>query len=86
MSMKSNTKGIYTFLTSLLLLCSLSFKFIRVRLLVENHDINGLVLHVLFVIAFSTGTIFKLNIWLHKAELVSLVNQIMEINTSVLVF
>ena len=82
MLMKSNSNRIYDVLTWLLLITSLSFKLKQLRPLLETHDINGLIIHGLFLIAYSAGTIFKLNIWLHKTELVSFVNQIMEINTS----
>ena len=81
MYMKSNPNRIYDILTWLLLISSLSFKYKQVRVLLESRDINGLILHGVFVIAFSAGTVFKLNIWLHKTELVSLVNEVMEINT-----
>ena len=82
MTMKTSPSRIYNFLSWLLLLSSLSFKFSQVPLLLDNRDINGLILHGLFVVAFAASTIFKLNIWLHKTELVSLLNQIMEINHS----
>ena len=72
----------YNYITWVLHLLSLTYKYKQLFPLIQTRDFNGLALHGIGLLAFTANIINKLNILLNCAEMVRLINEVLRINSS----
>ena len=66
----------------ILLISTTIFQVLQIPTSSRNKDINGLILHGVVLLYSLTNVFYKMIIWLFKAELVQLMNQVFHINSS----
>ena len=80
MTMKINRVSYY--FSWILLLLSLIYRYKILIKLMETRDFNGLVIHGIFLIAYTADVIYKVNFWLNSTEMIRLINEVLFVNSS----
>ena len=83
MSLKRNhsAPNVYNWITWILLLLTLASRCSMLPKLISERDINGSIIHGMFLIYNFAGAVLKLNIWLNRVDLVQLINDLLHINS-----
>ena len=69
--------NMYNWITWIFLVSTLTFRCIILPKVIAEGNINGSIIHGILLLTTLSATVFKLNTWLFKAELVQLINQML---------
>ena len=69
------------YLTWTLLLVTLIFELLHFPVMIRKNNLSMVVLHGSAIVGHIVLTISKLNVWMHRSEIVQLINQVFYINT-----
>ena len=83
MTLKPNhhIQNMYNLITWILLLLTLTSRSIILPKIIGEGDINGSIIHGLFLLQNISTAVLKLNILVNKADLLQLINQLLLVNS-----
>ena len=83
MAIKAHQHLVWNSLDGAILLSTCILKLIQLCTSLENtgNDINGLVIHGILFLGGAAASLCKLNLWIHREELVKLINELLLVNS-----